>query len=199
MHQQINLFQPVFRKQQKVFSAVTLVQISAAVLLLLILIAGHARWTLGGMRETSAMLDAQVNSITQQMGVLESAYQTPDTRALDDEIEQLRGDIEQRNFLLQQFDQLAVTHRSGFAAQFRTLAEIRLPGLWIEGVTVSDDERVEIRGVTLDAKLVPRFLQLLEKQDDLSATSFETVSMTRIDADKPHIRFVLQNAEGEGA
>ena len=43
MHQQINLFQPVFRKQEKVFSAITLTQITAAVLVLLVAIAGHTR------------------------------------------------------------------------------------------------------------------------------------------------------------
>jgi hypothetical protein len=45
MHQQINLFQPVFRKQQKVFSASTLAQIAAAVLVLLIAIVGHVSWS----------------------------------------------------------------------------------------------------------------------------------------------------------
>ena len=73
MHQQINLYQPVFRKQQKVFSALTLLQISAAVLVLLILVTGHARWTLNDMRGTSRTLDAQLNTLKQQLGILEDS------------------------------------------------------------------------------------------------------------------------------
>ena len=59
MHQQINLFQPVFRRQQKVFSAATLVQIAAAVLLLLVAILGHVRWTLASMEQSAEALQQQ--------------------------------------------------------------------------------------------------------------------------------------------
>lgn len=193
MHQQINLYQPVFRKQQKVFSATTLLQICAAVLVLLVIISIHARWTLVGMRDAAQVLQMQLGELGQQMGDLEEAYRTPDTDALDTAIENLRSNIDQRNYLLEQFDQLIVTHRTGFADQFRALAEIHIPGLWLDGVTVTDKQQIEIRGITLDAKLVPRYLQSLEKREDLSETTFETVSMSRIDTDKPHIQFVLRN------
>ena len=50
MHQQINLYQPVFRRQHKVFSAVTLAQMVAVVLVLLLAILGHTRWNFAGRR-----------------------------------------------------------------------------------------------------------------------------------------------------
>jgi len=197
MHQQINLFQPVFRKQQKVFSATTLAQIAAAVLVLLIAILGHVRWTLAGMGRSAEALQQQHDHIRQQIRSLEAAYQTPDTEALDSEIEQLMTDIYQRNSLLVRFDQLVIQHRSGFAGQFRALAEQHVPGLWLEGVTVNGNGQIEIRGISLDAKLVPVYLQKLQKQQDLSATPFETVSMNRTAVDKPQIQFVLRNHKGE--
>ena len=197
MHQQINLFQPVFRKQRKVFSATTLAQIAAAVLVLLIAILGHVRWTLAGMGRSAEALQQQHDHIRQQIRSLEAAYQTPDTEALDSEIEQLMTDIYQRNSLLVQFDQLVIQHRSGFAGQFRALAEQHVPGLWLEGVTVNGNGQIEIRGISLDAKLVPVYLQKLQKQQDLSATPFETVSMNRTAVDKPQIQFVLRNHKGE--
>ena len=197
MHQQINLFQPVFRKQQKVFSATTLAQIAVVVLVLLIAILGHVRWTLAGMGRSAEALQQQHDHIRQQIRSLEAAYQTPDTEALDSEIEQLMTDIYQRNSLLVQFDQLVIQHRSGFAGQFRALAEQHVPGLWLEGVTVNGNGQIEIRGISLDAKLVPVYLQQLQKQQDLSATPFETVSMNRKAVDKPQIQFVLRKHKGE--
>ncbi|MGI9320337.1 MAG: PilN domain-containing protein [Thiogranum sp.] len=197
MHQQINLFQPVFRKQQKVFSATTLAQIAAAVLLLLIAILGHARWALGSMARSAEALQQQHDHILNQIGALEAAYQTPDTKSLDTEIEQLMANIDQRNNLLMQFDQLMIQHRSGFAGQFKALAEQHIPGLWLEGVSVNGDGEMEIRGTSLDAKLVPVYLQHLQKQQNLSATPFETVSMQRSAEDKPQIQFVLRNHKGE--
>ena len=193
MHQQINLFQPVFRKQQKVFSATTLAQIAAMVLVLLIAILGHVRWTLASMGRSAEALQQQHDHIRKQIGALEASYQTPDTKTLDTEIEQLMANIDQRNKLLMQFGQLMIQHRRGFAEKFKALAEQHVPGLWLEGVTVNGEGQIEIRGITLDAKLVPIYLQQLAKRPDLSGTSFETLSMTRLDADKPQIQFVLRN------
>jgi hypothetical protein len=197
MHQQINLYQPVFRRQEKVFSATTLLQIGAAVLLLLLIILGHARWTLGGMRSTAQVLEQQVDSQTRQLGVLEERFRTPETDAIDSEIERLHSDIGQRNALLGQFDQLMTQYKDGFANQLQALAQVHIPGLWLEGVTVGDDHRIELRGITLDARLVPLYLQELEARGDLSQSAFETVAMTRIDNGQPQIQFVLRNFKGQ--
>jgi hypothetical protein len=197
MHQQINLFQPVFRKQQKVFSARTLAQIAAAVLVLLIAILAHVRWSLASMGRSAEALQQQHEHIRKQIEALEAAYQTPDTRTLDAEIEQLMADIDQRNSLLVQLDLQTIQHRNGFAAQFSALAEQHIAGLWLEGITVEGDGRIELRGVSLDAKLVPAYLQQLQKRQGLSTTPFETVSMQRMSADQPQIQFMLRNHKGE--
>ena len=65
--------------------------------------------------------------------------------------------------------------------------------LWLEGVKVNGEGQIELRGITLDAKLVPIYVQHLEKRRDLSRTTFETLSMKRLDPDKPQIQFVLRN------
>ena len=193
MHQQINLYQPVFRKQVKVFSATTLAQFVGVVLTLLVMILAHAHWTLAGMESSALALQQQFSTLQGQMDALEAGYRTPDTETLDTEIEQLHADIKQRHYLLTQFDRLTIQHRSGFAEQFKVLAEQHVPGLWLEGVRINSEQQIELRGITLDAKLVPIYLQQLEKRPDLSASSFETLSMNRIDPDKPQIQFVLRN------
>lgn len=199
MHQQINLYQPVFRKQEKVFSATTLLQIGAAVLLLLLIILAHARWTLSNMNNTADALEQQVNSSTAQLSALEESHRTPDSDGLDTEIEHLQSSIDQRNTLLVQFDQLVTRHRGGFASQLQALTEVHLPGLWLEGISVDADHRIELRGITLNARLVPAYLQQLETRKNLSETAFETVSMNRIGNGQPQIQFVLRNFKGQAA
>ncbi|HED19592.1 MAG TPA: hypothetical protein ENI74_08840 [Gammaproteobacteria bacterium] len=199
MHQQINLYHPLFRKQVKVFSAATLAQITGAVLTLLAIILVHARWSLAGMESSATVLQQQLNSLHGRLEALEADYQTPDTQALDTEIERLRADVNQRNSLLTQFDPQIIRRHSGFAQQFSVLVEQRMPGLWLEGVKVNDQGQVELRGTTLDAKLVPVYVQKLARHTDLSASSFETLSMTRPDPDKPQLRFVLRNHREAGA
>jgi len=199
MHQQINLYQPVFRRQQKVFSAATLLQIGAAVLVLLLTLLGHAHWALADMQHTADALDEQVTGLNRQLGALEAANRTPDSTALADEIARLQDDIAQRNSLLEQFDRLVTRNEAGFAARFEALAQEHLPGLWLDGITVDNDNRVELRGMTLDARLVPHYLQQLEQRNGLSEKPFETVSMTRMESGAPQLQFVLRNFKGDVA
>ncbi|VAW76260.1 hypothetical protein MNBD_GAMMA15-1612 [hydrothermal vent metagenome] len=193
MHQQVNLFQPVFRKQQKVFSATTLAQIVGAVAVLLLLLLGHASWTLANMESTAGNLQQQYDHLQQQIGALEETLRTPDTEALDNEIEQLQARIEERGELLTRFDDLAIENQSGFHIHFRALAEQHINGLWLEGVSVDGSANIEIRGSTLDARLVPGYLQRLANLPELSDTPFETVKLSRTDAQQPEIGFVLRN------
>lgn len=197
MHQQINLFQPVFRRQHKVFSAITLAQILAAVLILLFSVLGHTRWTLARMQESAAALDRQHEHLQGQVAALEEALRTPDTQAVDHEVERLSSSIQQRKALLAQFDQLVLQHQQGFSSQFRILAEQHLPGLWLNGVTVDAQGRLELRGATLDEKLVPVYLQRLARQPDLSASAFETVAMNRAESTRRELEFVLRNHKDE--
>ena len=191
VYQQVNFYQPVFTNREKIFCA------SAVALVLLMTIVGQARCTLNDMHRTARTLEQQLNMLNPRLAMLEADRPTPDTRALDGEIEQLRADIAQRKTLLVQFEQLATEQGNGFALQFHALAEEQVTGLWLEGVTVDDQHRVELRGVTLDARLVPAYLQVLARRPDLSESPFETVSMTRPDANRPQIRFVLRNFKGD--
>jgi hypothetical protein len=197
MHQQVNLYQPVFRKQQKVFSAVTLTQIAGGVLALLLVLFGHARWSLAGMDAAAESLQKQHDHLRAQISALEQGS-TPDTAALDADIDQLTQTVAERRVLLNRFGELSLKRRNGFSSQFRILAEQQVRGLWLDGVTVDDEGRIEIRGTALDPKLIPLYLQKIEAQPELSATPFATVSMTRADSQRPQIKFVLRNREGEG-
>jgi hypothetical protein len=197
VYQQVNLYQPAGKAQAKIFCASTLLQIGAVAFLSLAIILANARWTLADMDRTAQMLEHQVDSLNPRLGSLEAAYPTPASDALNEEIAQLRADIAERNTLLTRFEQLASEQSEGFASGFSVLAEEQLPGLWLEGVIIDEDNRVELRGVTLDARLVPTYLQILARHPDLSENAFETVSMTRPDARQPQIRFVLRNFKGE--
>jgi Tfp pilus assembly protein PilN len=197
MHQQINLYQPVFRKQEKVFGAATLLKIGAAALLLLLGILVHAWWTLAGMQNTALALEQQMEGLGRKLTVLEAGNRTPDSDGLDSDIARLQTAIQQRHALLGQFEQLATQHENGFAARFEALARQQVPGLWLEGVTVDSDNRIELRGLTLDARLVPLYVQQLASLGDLSDRPFETISMTRLDSGAPQLQFVLRNFKGD--
>jgi len=199
MHQQINLFQPVFRKQQKVFSASTLAQIVAAVAVLLLTFLGHARWTLANMEATANNMQQQYIHLQRQIGTLQEVQHSPDTEVLDNEIEQLRMRIDSHQELLAHFDPPVAENQRGFYHRLRVLAEQHVPDLWMEGITMDGAGQIEIRGSTLAERQVFAYLQQLSKQPELSSTPFETVQLTRPDINQPRIHFVLRNFRKDSA
>ncbi|VAW76894.1 hypothetical protein MNBD_GAMMA14-1820 [hydrothermal vent metagenome] len=193
MHQQINLFQPLFRKQQKVFSATTLVQIVGAVTVLLLIFLGHARWTLANMEATANNMQKQYIQLQRQVSTLQAVLNTPDTEALDNEIEQLRIRIDTHKALLAHFEPPVTENQRGFYSRFRLLAEQNISDLWLEGITMEGNGHIEIRGSTSAARQVPAYIQHLSKQPELSSARFETVQLIRPDIKQSRFRFSLRN------
>jgi MSHA biogenesis protein MshI len=149
------------------------------------------------MQRTARQLEQQVDTQGRRLAGLDGGEQSPDSVALDEEIAQLTNEIERRNTLMVQFDQLSNRQDSGFAERFEALAGEQLPGLWLEAVSMDSDNRIELRGIALDARLVPNYVQQLDRSSGLSAQPFETVSVTRLDSDAPQLQFVLRNFKGE--
>lgn len=198
MHQQINLYQPVFNKPLKVFSSPVLLQICATAFLLLLLVASHARWALAGMKTTAQELEYQLRDLNIRLGSLEADFSPSDSKAIDLQVDALRKHIDQRKHLLHRFDQLAQQSHVGFASRFEVLAQLQTPGLWLEGVTISD-QQLKISGIALEQKLVPVYLKRLKKHSTFAGMTLETVSMARMKNTQPQIRFVLRNNDGDSA
>jgi len=193
MYQQINLYQPVFRQQHKVFCARTLAQIFVAMTVLLMALYGHARWTLAGLQRTSVAMGEQYAQLAVRLGALEDAGNSAATMPLDTEVDHLQNTIAERKRLLEQFSQLVIDERPGFGAVFDTLARYSLPGLWLTGISLLEDGYTELRGTAVNARLVPRYLQLLPAQEHLNALNPGSVSLERRDGESTEVDFKLRS------
>ena len=68
MSQQINLYQPIFRRERKVFSAATIAQATLVVAAGLAAIYGYASWKMRGLNREVAMLEALCRELNCQPG-----------------------------------------------------------------------------------------------------------------------------------
>jgi len=195
MYQQINLYQPVFRRQHKIFSAVTLLQILTAVTVLLLGVYGYAQRNLWNLQHTSASLEQQYEQLEEKLGTLEDAIQDSDTGAADTAIDQLVQAVAERQELLMRFEQLNIKARPGFGGFFETLARKTIADLWLTGVLVTDDGEVELRGITLNPKLVPYYMQQLPDQSQFQSLKLGSAHLSRSGSERQEIVFVLRNAD----
>jgi len=194
-YQQVNLYQPVFRQPQKIFSAVTLLQILAAVTLLLLGIYVHAQTKLAGLQRTATALGQQYQQLETQLTVLETVKQPVADETVEAEIGALQDTILEHQALLAKIEQLAIRPNPGFGAFLEVLARHTLPGLWLTGIELREGGDVELRGTARDPQLVPRYLQQLPDEPRFKALRQGSVNIVRRESGKPEIDFVLDSSE----
>jgi cell division protein FtsL len=193
MYQQINLYQPVFQQQRKIFSARTLLVILAVATILLAGLLVYAEWTLGGLNNTTASLKVQYQQLNTQLGDMETSHASSALSPLETEIARLQRTIAGRHELLGKLDRIAIKTSSGFGEFFNALALQTLPGLWITGIRLTHNGDTELRGTTLSPTLVPRYLQQMPDQSRFRSLQQGSVHLSRNDPKKPEIDFVLRS------
>lgn len=194
MQQQINLFQPVFRREAKVFSARTLAQILAIALVLIV--AGVAMLELQLTRHaaTRDLLDNQYRALNTQLQVLEAQADSGELAALDARTGELENRLADGATELTEIQGLMLERSHGFAPVLEALARYPLTGLWLTAVRLQGNE-LELQGLSLDPELVPRYLAMLAEDATLARWTLAMVQIER-DTEVPgRLRFTLRSGD----
>jgi hypothetical protein len=195
MNQQVNLYQPIFRAQPKVFSAVTIVQTCLLLVLGLAALYGYAHWQ-------NSRLDHQVTQLQQQQDTLLKRIEDFSRRfpakqknpELDRQLAHLTDERAGKARAVAVLSDGVFGNTRGFSAYFAGLAHQHLEGLWLTGLTIGDGgQQLSLSGRTVDAPLVPRYLQQLTAEPAFSGREFKTFQMAR-GADAALIDFSLHTA-----
>ncbi len=198
--QQINLYQPIFRKQKKVFTAVAMLQVTGFVFLLLAAIYAYSWWQLQPFEQELERATAEHKRLKQQVENLQARTKTEaKSQLLVDEVKKLRRELEQKRQINAMFSEGSFGNQSGFSALWAGLARQHIDGLWLTGVRFENGGRkLTLSGRTISAELVPIYIQRLSKEEAFSGISFNLLEMKR-DPDNPSmIRFNLGTSQEGG-
>lgn len=203
MSQQINLYSPIFRKQQKVFSSTTMLQ----GVLLIVVVVGVFYYTLSlqsGLLEIRA-----TDSARQLQGELErlKAYgvrESPAERAkaLAERKKALEAGLASQTLALKAFESGALGRTEGYAPLLRALARVSVEGVWLTRIQVSEGTgELSLTGRATRAELVPVYLERLRSEDTLRAHTFSRLEVVRVAAPstKAFVEFALLAGEEAAA
>lgn len=195
MYQQINLYQPVFRHEKKVFSALTLLQLLGITVLVLLGIYAGLRWQLAQVEHNLAALETQHVRLNQQIDALEQAQAGSELETLDNRIAQLeqrRGLLDQ---VLEELDSFQAPERR-FSTLLTGLARVQTTGLWLTRIELLADGGATLEGRAWDAQRVPAYLEQLGASDHLGELG---LSQVRIDngPETGGVRFSLSNRHAD--
>lgn len=201
MKQQINLFQPIFRRQRRVFSARAMLHAAAVVAVGLMLVYGYARWQVSSLESDVARLSQQRDAARTRLLALEQKIPTRHkSELLQAEVERLEREVAGKRDIVAAFDSGALGNQSGFSAYLEGFARQRVEGLWLTGFRIAEGGKwLRIRGSTLAPERVPVLVQRLAAEPVFSGMRFSTLRMERAGPHSERVDFVLQSAGDDSA
>ena len=179
--QQVNLYHPIFRKQQKRFSAKAMVQAGAGVVLGTLLMYGYAWWQTASLRHQAAQATAELETARKRLDTFNHQLAA---RQIDPRLAQEARDLELRANAAERVGQLlagqALAGSTGYSKYFVAFARQHVSGVWLTGFSVADaGEDVTLNGRTANPELVPQLLQRLSQEEALNGARFHVFQLQR--------------------
>ncbi|MDX1455320.1 MAG: hypothetical protein R3217_07700 [Gammaproteobacteria bacterium] len=181
MTQQINLYQPILRRQRKVFSSGTIATLVLGFVVLMGLIWGVDYWQTAKDRESLADLRQQEQETAQRIvSLTRTLGDRKEEPALAASLAAARQEIALKRELLDRIQGTDFSENEGFSSILEGFGRQRISGLWLTAIAVADGGRdMEIAGVSRDAALVPKLVRKLGEEDGFRDRGFRRLQMSR--------------------
>ncbi|HLQ26004.1 MAG TPA: PilN domain-containing protein [Acidiferrobacterales bacterium] len=198
MIQQINLYSPIFRKEQKRFSAVAMLQASGLLLAGVVIIYAFLFWQVNSLRAAVKQADAQSASAAKRMEDIAQRF------SAGDEIGRLETEIAVREQIAGLLKQGSFANTRGYSDFFIALARQHVSGTWLTAFNiVGAGEKMTLQGRSTTPELVPQYIQKLSREKSLAGREFHTFQITRPDAKQKdsgasYIEFLIATGASAG-
>jgi hypothetical protein len=181
MYQQINLYQPIFREQQKLFSASAIGLGLGVVAVGMLAIAAISWWRVSALERQLRELLAQEKSHQRLLMSGDTLLALGDSRKVSEErLKTLAVELERRQQALRYLRGGAAGGHTGFAARMEALAHQQVDGLWIRGVVfTADSAGFALSGSAVSAALVPGYLSRLAAEPALAGAKLDQFEIRR--------------------
>lgn len=187
MSQQINLFNPIFLKQQKHFSAMTMLQALGLLLLGSLLLGAYAHYQVTALSQEAAAASSQLAILQAQVakakaeggGNKKNVLLEEQVRKREAEVQSLQ----QISALLQRGD---FGDTKGYSQYLSAFARQIVGDLWLTGLNIQGaGNEIGLRGRALQPELVAVYMNRLKNEPVLQGKSFSTLEMQVPSIDSP--------------
>lgn len=190
MSQQINLFNPLFLKQEKIFTAVAMAQALAVLAAGTVLVSYMASSSVASLKKRAvdgeqrvARLQAGLEKATTELAPRQKDAQ------LDTRIEQADARLKSLKEVSHMLEGGELGNTSGYSGYFKAFARQNMHGLWLTGVSIEGaGNEVGVRGRALDATLVPAYIGRLTRETIMHGKGFGSLSISQPELAKPGAR-----------
>jgi hypothetical protein len=204
MSQQINLFNPIFLKQKKHFSAVTMLQALLLIVLGSMLFYGYAMYQVKSLAKQTAEMNLRYEA--EQRRLVNYINEFSPQRAqqlLNDELQAVEAQASQQEALLATLKSGAFGNTQGYSEYLRAFARQSVKGLWLTGFNISGDgAQMNLQGAVVNPRLLPEYIQRMNREPVMRGKSFAALQMrlpaAASDQAAGYVEFHLQSVAADG-
>ncbi len=179
-YQQINLYQPIFRRQRQIFSAVTMLQATGVVAIALMTIYAYGLWQVRGLENEALQLEGRERAYSTQLARLDPASSTAQRREAEQELERLTATLLTQQRLIDVLEKKPLGSTDGFSDVLAALARQRSRGLWLTAITINRvSDAIELVGESVSPGLLPAYLLQLGEEEALAGYRFDDFEIER--------------------
>ena len=179
MSQQINLFNPIFLKQKKYFSVLTMLQALGLIVLGSAVFYAYAVYQVAQlsrqadeMSKRYAAEQARLVNFSNEFALQRSG------QTLEDELKQLEAQAKAQENVLTTLKNGVIGNTEGYSEYMRAFARQSINGLWLTAFDiVGDGSQMSLSGAVVNPRLVPAYIQRLGREKVMRGKTFSTLQI----------------------
>jgi hypothetical protein len=219
--QQINLFNPIFLKQKKIFTALPMAEALGVIVAGVLLLTWFAGQRVAELERSAAAGKILVADREQRLGRATVQFAPRQkSAALDAEVAQAEAELKSLHDVESVLQGGSLGNTAGYAEYFRALSRQNVSGLWLTGVhIVGAGNDIGVRGRALQPTLIPNYIARMTAERVMHGKTFASLDISRpetqatpapaagaaasavaqVAAPSPYVEFNLQSTAAETA
>ncbi len=179
MSQQINLFNPVFLKQRKYFSLLTMLQALGLIVLGSLFFYGYALYQVGQLKQQSEESTTRFNAEQARFARYSAEFSPQQAnRTLQGEVQGLEKELADQTRMIDTLKSGSVGNTTGYSQYMRAFSRQVVQGLWLTAFKMTGDAaQISLSGGVLDPELLPIYIRRLGREQAMQGKTFSTLQM----------------------
>ncbi|HEX5342131.1 MAG TPA: hypothetical protein VFX55_06535 [Duganella sp.] len=214
MSQQINLFNPIFLKQKKIFTALPMAEALGIIVAGALLLNWYAARNVSELEQEAAAGKAMLAKREQRLTAARSQF-APRAKdpALAAQVTAAEAELKALHDVSSVLQGGALGNTAGYAEYFRAFSRQNVSGLWLTGVSINGaGNDIGVQGRAMQATLIPNYIARLTGERVMHGKTFASLDIGRPEAvasaastsapapaAAPFVEFSLQSTVQEGA
>lgn len=181
MSQQINLFNPIFLKQKKIFTALPMAEALGVIVVGALLLNWYAMHSVDALDLRANEGKTALAKREQQLARANAQFapRGKDT-ALETELADAEAELKALRDVSSVLQGGALGNTNGYAEYFRAFSRQNVNGLWLTGVTINGaGTDIGVRGRAMQATLIPNYISRLTAERVMHGKTFASLDIAR--------------------